>query len=292
MKLFKGVATAVITPFTNSNRIDFKSLKKIIEFQIENNISALVFLGTTGEASTLTEQEKLQIAEFAIKEVNNRVPVILGAGGNNTAQAISLSKKFEKLNPDALLHVTPYYNKCTQHGLFLHYQEIASSIKTPIILYNVPGRTNVNLLPETTIKLSKIPNIIGIKEANSDINQTNQLLSNKPENFAVYSGDDNNIFNILALNGDGVISVVSNVLPKQTSLICDEFFKTNYSTSRQLQFDLLPIIQELFKEVNPIPIKYAMKILGFGNGKTRLPLTKLSNKNVNNLKNILKNYYF
>ena len=287
MYIFEGAATALITPFDKKNKINFDAFKKIIDFQLANKISALVLMGTTGEASALSEKEKIEVAEFAINYVNKRAKVILGAGGNNTFEVIKRSKKFAKLGVDALLQVTPYYNKATQEGLIQHFSMIANKSKVPQILYNVPSRTSVNLLPETVFTLAQNPNIIGLKEAGGNISQLNKLISQKPKNFAIYSGDDENIFTTLALGGQGVISVVSNILPKETEEICKLFFEGKIEEARQRQFELLPIIEMLFSEVNPIPVKSAMNLLGFDAGKPRLPLTNLSKENLKKLKNKL-----
>ena len=288
MYIFEGAATALITPFDKKNKINFDAFKKIVDHQIANKISALVFLGTTGEASTLSEKEKLEVAEFAVSYVNHKVPVILGAGGNNTFEVIKRSKKFAKLGADALLQVSPYYNKATQNGLIEHYSLIANKSKVPQILYNVPSRTGVNLMPETVFQLAKNPNIVGLKEAGGNISQLNKLMSQKPKDFAVYSGDDENIFTTLALGGQGVISVVSNILPKETEKLCQLYFDGKIQEARNIQFELLPIIEMLFSEVNPIPVKSAMNLLGFDAGKPRLPLTKFSEENLKKLKPLMK----
>lgn len=291
MEIFRGSCTAIVTPFSQSGKsINYKTFKKLIDFQIENGTSAIVFMGTTGEASTMTKKEKEKVAKFAVEYVNKRVPVIIGAGSNNTKDAISNSQIFEKLGADALLHVTPYYNKATQNGLIKHYTEIAKSVKIPIILYNVPSRTGVNILPDTVKKLSQIENIVAIKEASGNFEQIVEILKITDKNFSVYSGDDANIFLVLALGGKGVISVVSNLLPQETANICKTFFEGNIEKSRQIQFDLMPIIKALFGEVNPIPIKTALKLKGFKVGIPRLPLTEMEKKNVKNLKKILKKY--
>lgn len=291
MEIFRGSCTAIVTPFSQSGKsINYKTFKKLIDFQIENGTSAIVFMGTTGEASTMTKKEKEKVAKFAVEYVNKRVPVIIGAGSNNTKDAISNSQIFEKLGADALLHVTPYYNKATQNGLIKHYTEIAKSVKIPIILYNVPSRTGVNILPDTVKKLSQIENIVAIKEASGNFEQIVEILKITDKNFSVYSGDDANIFLVLALGGKGVISVVSNLLPQETANICKTFFEGNIEKSRQIQFDLMPIIKALFGEVNPIPIKNALKLKGFKVGIPRLPLTEMEKKNVKNLKKILKKY--
>ncbi|MDD4816230.1 MAG: 4-hydroxy-tetrahydrodipicolinate synthase [Clostridia bacterium] len=291
MEIFRGSCTAIVTPFSQSGKsINYKTFKKLIDFQIENGTSAIVFMGTTGEASTMTKKEKEKVAKFAVEYINKRVPVIIGAGSNNTKDAISNSQIFEKLGADALLHVTPYYNKATQNGLIKHYTEIAKSVKIPIILYNVPSRTGVNILPDTVKKLSQIENIVAIKEASGNFEQIVEILKITDKNFSVYSGDDANIFLVLALGGKGVISVVSNLLPQETANICKTFFEGNIEKSRQIQFDLMPIIKALFGEVNPIPIKTALKLKGFKVGIPRLPLTEMEKKNVKNLKKILKKY--
>ena len=284
MYIFQGVATALITPFDKKNKINFNAFEKIIDNQIANNVNALVFLGTTGEASTLTEKEKKAVAEFAISYVNHKVPVILGAGGNNTAEVIKRSKTFARLGADALLQITPYYNKATQTGLIEHFSLVANKSEIPQILYNVPSRTGVNILPDTVFTLSQNPNIVGLKEAGANLSQLTKLLANKPKDFAIYSGEDENIFTTLALGGQGVISVVSNILPLQTSNICKQFFEGQMQKAREVQFELLPIIEMLFCEVNPIPVKEAMNLLGFDAGKPRLPLTKISRENLKKLK--------
>ena len=284
MYIFQGVATALITPFDKKNKINFNAFEKIIDNQIANNVNALVFLGTTGEASTLTEKEKKAVAEFAISYVNHKVPVILGAGGNNTAEVIKRSKTFARLGADALLQITPYYNKATQTGLIEHFSLVANKSEIPQILYNVPSRTGVNILPDTVFTLSQNPNIVGLKEAGANLSQLTKLLANKPKDFAIYSGEDENIFTTLALGGQGVISVVSNILPLETSNICKLFFEGQLQTAREVQFELLPIIEMLFCEVNPIPVKEAMNLLGFNAGKPRLPLTKISRDNLKKLK--------
>ena len=284
MYIFQGVATALITPFDKKNKINFNAFEKIIDNQIANNVNALVFLGTTGEASTLTEKEKKAVAEFAISYVNHKVPVILGAGGNNTAEVIKRSKTFARLGADALLQITPYYNKATQTGLIEHFSLVANKSEIPQILYNVPSRTGVNILPETVFTLSQNPNIVGLKEAGANLSQLTKLLANKPKDFAIYSGEDENIFTTLSLGGQGVISVVSNILPLQTSKICKLFFEGQLQTAREVQFELLPIIEMLFCEVNPIPVKEAINLLGFDAGKPRLPLTKISRENLKKLK--------
>ena len=282
MSIFKGCATAIITPFDKNNKINFTAFKKLVDFQIENGVNALVFLGTTGEASTLTEKEQLQVAKFAISYVKGRVPVILGAGGNNTAEVIERSKRFAKLGANALLQITPYYNKCTQDGLVQHFTAIANACPdTPQILYNVPSRTGVNMLPATVQKLAEVPNIVGIKEAGGNVQELARIL---PENFDIFSGEDEQIFTTLALGGSGVISVVSNIVPAQTTALCNTFFEGNIELARKIQFELVPLIRALFCEVNPIPVKAGIGLLGFDVGTPRLPLTPATEGTINKLK--------
>ncbi len=284
MELFKGCCPAIVTPFTqNGKKINFKTFAKLIDFQLENGISAIVFLGTTGESSTLTAEEKESVVKFAVEYVAGRVPVIVGAGSNDTAVAIRQSQLFEDLGADALLSVTPYYNKCTQKGLFQHFADIAGSVKLPILLYNVPGRTAVNLLAATVKKLSAIPNIVGIKEASGNLTQTAEIIAGCGPEFSVYSGDDELTFATLALGGKGVISVVGNVLPQKMSELCAEFFAGNLEKSRMIQFELNPLIKALFYEVNPIPVKKALSLLGFKTQALRLPLTKMEPQNAKKL---------
>jgi len=288
--IFKGAATAIITPFDNNSNVNYDKLKELIEFQILNGIKAIVVCGTTGESSTLTNEERKEVIRYAVQIVNKRVPVIAGTGSNNTAYSIELSKCAEELDVDGLLLVTPYYNKCTQEGLYLHYLEIAKSVNLPIILYNVPSRTSVNINVDTVVRLSKIPNIVGIKEASSDLSQIAEILSKVDETFSVYSGNDDQILPILSLGGKGVISVISNILPRETNELCELYFNNNTEQAKLLQLKYLKLIKSLFIEVNPIPIKECMNILGYNVGGTRLPLSKISDKNVQILNDTLKEF--
>ena len=276
--LFKGCSTALITPFKKDGSVNFNVFKKIIDYQINNGVSSLVFLGTTGESSTLTEVEREEVVKFAVEYVNKRVPVIIGAGSNSTSEAIKRSVRFEELGADALLHVTPYYNKTTQKGLIEHYSKIAHAVKIPIILYNVPSRTGINILPQTVFELSKVKNIVGIKEASGNIEQVAEISRICGKDFAIYSGDDALTLAILCLGGSGVISVASNALPKKMVEICEHYFIGNIEHARELQFKMNPFIKLMFSEVNPIPIKYTMKKVGFDCGKPRLPLLEPLNK--------------
>ena len=288
--LFKGCSTALITPFKKDGSVNFNVFKKIIDYQIDNGVSSLVFLGTTGESSTLTEVEREEVVKFAVKYVNKRVPVIIGAGSNSTSEAIKRSFRFEELGADALLHVTPYYNKTTQKGLIEHYSKIAQSVKIPIILYNVPSRTGVNILPQTVFELSKVKNIVGIKEASGNIEQVAEISRICGKDFAIYSGDDALTLSILCLGGSGVISVASNALPKKMVEICEHYFIGNIEHARELQFKMNPFIKLMFSEVNPIPIKYTMKKVGFDCGKPRLPLLEPLNKTKLSIGKCLKTF--
>ena len=270
--MIHGAYTALITPFKNG-RVDYEKLGELIEFQIENNIDGIVICGTTGESSTLTDKERKKVIKYAIETVNGRVPVIAGTGGNDTRHVIELSKYAEKVGADGLLIVTPYYNKSTQKGLIEHYTAIADNVTCPIIIYNVPSRTGVNILPNTVAKLSEHENIIGIKEASNNFSQILELVSKVPKDFSVVSGNDDSIVPLLSLGGTGVISVLSNVYPKAVHDMCEAYFKGDTKYAKDLQIKYSNFIQLLFKEVNPMPVKDAMNILGFDVGNCRLPLT-------------------
>lgn len=279
--LFKGSGVALITPFDKYNKINYDKLNELIEFHIKNSTDAIIVCGTTGESATLSNDEKKDLIEYVVKKVDKKIPVIAGTGSNNTKIAIEMSKFAQSIGVDGLLIVTPYYNKCTQEGLYLHYKEIASNVNLPIILYNVPSRSGVNILPNTVEKLSHIKNIVGIKEASSDISQITKIASlvNTKE-FNIYSGNDDQILPILSLGGAGVISVLANIYPKEVHDICYSFFDNNIDMSRNIQFKFLDIAKSLFLEVNPIPIKEAMNLLNFEVGKCRLPLTPMSKANL------------
>lgn len=273
--LFTGVATALATPF-NDNGINIREFKKFINFQIDAGVNALVVCGTTGEASTMTQEEKIQAIKCAVETTNKRIPVIVGTGSNDTSTAIINSVLAEQLGADGLLVVTPYYNKTTQAGLIEHFKAIASSVSIPIILYNVPSRTGMNISPETCFELSKIDNIVGIKEASGNISQVAKIASLCGNNLAIYSGNDDQIVPILSLGGKGVISVVSNVKPKLTCSITNSFFQKAIDEACSYQLYELPLIDALFVETNPIPVKAALNMLGFDFGKPRLPLVECS----------------
>ena len=282
--IFKGCGTAIITPFTEEDKVDFDSFKKLIEYQISENVDAIIVCGTTGESSTMTLDERKETIKFAIDTVNKRVPVIAGTGGNCTKNVIEMTKYAESVGADAALIVTPYYNKTTQAGLIAHYTAIAKETSLPIILYSVPSRTGVNITPATCLELSKISNIVAIKEASGNLSQIAEIANLCQENLNIYSGNDDQITPILSVGGIGVISVLSNIAPKYTHSITENFFKGNVKEAAKLQLDAIPLIKALFCEVNPIPVKEACNLLGFGGGKPRLPLVPLSN----NGKEILK----
>lgn len=284
--LFKGCGTAISTPF-DENGVNLNEFKKLLNFQLTNHADAIIVCGTTGESSTMSEEEKILTIKCAIEVTNKKIPIIVGSGSNSTKQAIKNSKLAEHLGADALLIVTPYYNKCTQQGLIEHYKNIAQNVFLPIILYNVPSRTGVNIEPETCFELSKIPNIIAIKEASGNISQVAKIAHLCGNNLNIYSGNDDQILPILSLGGIGVISVLSNIKPQLTHDIVFNFLNGNMEKARKLQLNSIPLINLLFSEVNPIPIKAALNILGYDFGVPRPPLTSISEKNLSLLKDIL-----
>ena len=270
--MIRGAYTALITPFKNG-KVDYTKLGELIEFQIDNNIDGIVICGTTGESSTLTNKEKKKVIKYTIETVNGRVPVIAGTGSNDTKRVIELSKYAERVGADGLLIVTPYYNKTTQKGLIEHYTAIAQSVTCPIIIYNVPSRTGVNILPDTVLKLSEQENIVGIKEASNNFSQILELAQKLPKSFSIMCGNDDSIVPLLSLGGNGVISVLSNVYPKAVHDMCTAYFNGDVGFAKDLQIKYANFIKLLFKEVNPMPVKDAMNILGFDVGTCRLPLT-------------------
>lgn len=286
--IFKGAGVALITPFTKDLEVDFSKLEELIEFHIKNNTDAIIVCGTTGESSTLSNDEKKKVFKFSVNVAKKRIPIIAGTGSNNTKTSCELSKYAESVGVDGLLLVTPYYNKCSQEGLFMHYKTIANSVTIPCILYNVPGRTCVNILPETVLELSKISNIVGIKDAASNIEQTLHMFSILPDDFCVYSGNDDQTYTFLTLGASGVISVASNILPNEVHEICNSFFNGDYIKSRSLQFKYLNIMKNMFIDVNPIPVKEALNILNFNVGGFRLPLCNTSSINKEKITNSLK----
>lgn len=275
--LFEGTATALITPFLKDG-VDFKALEKLIDFQLDGGVNALVILGTTGEPATMTEHEKEMTVRLAVHRVGGRIPVIVGASSNCTTTAIQNAKNAERWGADGLLVATPYYNKCTQAGLVAHFATIAKATKLPIIAYNVPSRTGVNMLPETFAKIAKFQNVVGIKEASGNMAQITRLASLVKDDVAIYSGDDALTVPIMAVGGKGVISVASNVVPKVVSDMTRQYKTGNHTAALNTQLALLPLVETLFCEVNPIPIKRACALLGLSTGRPRLPLTPASKK--------------
>ena len=285
--IFKGVATALITPM-NANGVDYDSLAKLLDWQLEQGINALVIAGTTGEGSTLTGPEHEKVIEFSVKRVAGRVPVVAATGSNDTAYAVYLTKFACDAGADGILAVTPYYNKATQNGLVKMYTAIADASTKPLILYNVPSRTGVNIEPETYAKLADHPMISGIKEANGNISKIVQAFQLVGDKLDIYSGNDDQIVPILAMGGKGVISVLSNPMPKKTVEICDKFFAGDVKGAAALQCELLPLINALFSEVNPIPVKAAMSAMGFCENYLRMPLTPMEEAHWLKLQSLMK----
>lgn len=276
MAIFKGAGVAIVTPFTEDNQVNYPEFARMLEDQIANHTDAIIVCGTTGEASTLTHEEHIACIEFAVKTVNHRIPVIAGTGSNCTDTAIYLSKAAEAVGADGLLLVSPYYNKATQKGLYEHFSMIAKSVSIPIILYNIPGRTGVNIAPETMVALAKdVENIVAVKEASGDFSSIAKLMSLADGCIDVYSGNDDQIVPLLSLGGAGVISVLSNVMPQYTHDICQKYFDGAVAESAKMQLDAIPLIKALFSEVNPIPVKDAMRLMGYKTGKCRRPLTDM-----------------
>ena len=276
--VFKGCATAIVTPFNENNNINFDEFKKIIDFQIDNHVNGIVVCGTTGEASTLLKEEKEELIKYCTKIVNERVPVIVGVGSNNTKTVVENVKYAEKAGGDALLVVTPYYNKTTQKGLIEHYRIIAESTELPIILYNIPNRTGLDITPSTYFELSKIRNIVATKEASGDISKILKTRYLCKDNLNIYSGNDDQTVPVLSLGGMGVISVLSNIMPKYVSKMAESYLSNKIQEAANMQIRLTNLIELLFKEVNPIPVKEALNILGFKSGTPRYPLIKCSNE--------------
>lgn len=285
--IFVGSCVAIITPF-NENGINFDKLKELIEFQIKEQSDAILICGTTGEASTMPDEEHKSAIKFAVDTVNKRVPVLAGTGSNDTNHAIELSKYAQEIGADAILSVTPYYNKTTQQGLYCHFKAIAESVSIPVILYNVPTRTSLNISPETVYELSLIDNIVGLKECN--VCQVGEIINMCGENFSVYSGNDDLVVPYLSLGGKGVISASANVIPNKFHTMVHSFVNGDIKKAQEIQLNILKLFKTLFIEVSPIPIKAAMNLMGMDVGKCRLPLVDISDKNLEILKNVLKEY--
>lgn len=291
MAIFKGAGVAIVTPMMTSGEVDYDKLEELLEFQIKNGTDAIIICGTTGESSTLTVEEHLEVIRFAIDKVNKRIPVIAGTGSNCTVTAVEMSKEAERHGADGLLLVSPYYNKATQQGLVAHYTQIASAVSIPIILYNVPSRTGCNILPETAVALARnVENIVGIKEASGNISQAVKLMALADGCIDLYSGNDDQVVPLLALGGIGVISVLSNVAPRQTHDMVQKFLDGDVAGSREIQLKAQPLIDALFCEVNPIPVKAALNLMGMGAGTLRPPLTEMEPANQERLKKAMKEF--
>ncbi len=291
MAIFKGAGVAIVTPMHADGKVNYEKFKELIEFQIEGGTDCIIVCGTTGEASTLTHEEHLDVIKYCVEVVNGRIPVVAGTGSNCTETAIYLSQEAEKYGVDGVLVVSPYYNKATQNGLYAHFKAIADSIKVPVILYNVPGRTGCNILPETVVRLCKdVENIVAIKEASGNISQVAQLAALADGCVDIYSGNDDQIVPILSLGGVGVISVLSNVAPKQTHDIVQKYLDGDVAGSCKMQLDAIELCNALFCEVNPIPVKKALNLMGMEAGTLRMPLTDMEPVNVAKLEKAMKNY--
>ena len=288
--VFTGAAVAIITPFKEDGTVDFECFGKIIEDQIAGSTDAIVVCGTTGESAAMPDAEHLEVVDYCVKKVNGRVPVIAGTGSNDTKHGIELSKKAEALGVDALLLVTPYYNKTTQRGLIKHYTMIAEAVKVPIILYNVPSRTGLNIAPETVKELSKVENIVAVKEASGNISQVAKIAQLCGDDMTIYSGNDDQIVPLLSLGGKGVISVLSNVAPKQTHDMVASYLEGDTATALKLQLEALDLVDALFIEVNPIPVKTAMNMMGYNAGELRMPLCEMGEANKEVLRKAMVEY--
>lgn len=291
MAIFTGAGVAIVTPMKANGEVNFEKFGELIEFQIENGTDAIIVCGTTGEASTLTHEEHLETIKYCVDKVAGRIPVVAGTGSNCTETAIYLSTEAEKYGADGLLVVTPYYNKATQNGLYAHFKAVADSVKLPVILYNVPSRTGCNILPETVVRLCKeVDNILGVKEASGNISQIARLAALSHGCVDIYSGNDDQIVPIMALGGIGVISVLSNVAPRQTHEICRKFLDGDVEGSRRMQLEAMDLCGALFCEVNPIPVKKALNLMGMEAGTLRMPLTEMEPANVERLEKAMKAY--
>lgn len=291
MSIFTGAGCAIVTPFTADGAVDYPALERLLDFQINNGTDAIIICGTTGESSTLSEEEHSQVIAHTVNYVNHRVPVIAGTGSNDTQTAIMLSKQAEEDGADAVLLVTPYYNKATQNGLKMHFKAIAESISIPVVLYNVPSRTGCNIQPETAVWLARnVENIVAIKEACSNITQIGHLFAIANGDIDVYSGNDDQVVPILSLGGKGVISVLSNIAPQQTHDMVQKYLDGDVAGSAKIQLDAMNLVNALFCEVNPIPVKKAVELMGLCGGGVRLPLTEIEPANAERLANAMREF--
>lgn len=291
MAIFKGAGVAIVTPFCKDGSIDYEKFGELIEYQIQNGTDAIIVCGTTGESATMSHEEHLEVIRYCVEKVNHRIPVVAGTGSNCTETAVYLSREAEQFGADGLLVVTPYYNKATQNGLYQHFKMVADSVQIPVILYNVPSRTGCTLQPETIVRLCKeVENIVGVKDATGNVSQTAHLMSIADGCVDLYSGEDGIIVPMLSLGGKGVISVLSNVAPRQTHDICASFFEGNVAESAKLQLEAIELIEALFCEVNPIPVKKAAELMGLCGGTLRMPLTEMEPAHVTRLEQAMKSY--
>ena len=291
MSIFKGAGVAIVTPMKENGEVNYEKFAEMIEYQIANGTDAIIVCGTTGESSTLTHEEHLDVIRYCAEKVAGRIPVVAGTGSNCTETAVYLSQEAEKYGVDGLLLVSPYYNKATQNGLYTHFKTVAESVKLPIILYNVPSRTGCNILPDTVIRLCHdVENIVGVKEASGNISQIARLAAKAKGTVDIYSGNDDQIVPILALGGKGVISVLSNVAPKETHEICARYFAGDVEGSRELQLRAMDLCDALFCEVNPIPVKKALNLMGMEAGSLRLPLTEMEEANAAKLEKAMREF--
>uniref|UniRef100_A0A7C3V626 4-hydroxy-tetrahydrodipicolinate synthase n=1 Tax=Desulfobacca acetoxidans TaxID=60893 RepID=A0A7C3V626_9BACT len=287
--MLQGAITAIVTPFKDG-KLDEEAYRELIEFQIKGGIHGIVPCGTTGESATLSHEEHKRVVEICIDQVKKRVPVVAGTGSNNTAEALELTRHAEAAGADYALMITPYYNKPTQEGLYQHFKTIAANTRIPIVVYNVPSRTSVNLLPETVARLAEFPNIVGIKEATGDLKQCAKIVELCGDKITLISGDDFTVLPLLAIGGKGVISVVSNVVPQDMAGMCEAFFKGDLNAARQLHYKMWPLMEAMFYETNPTPAKTALKMMGKITGEVRQPLCPLSPANEDKLRQVLKKY--
>ena len=290
MSIFTGSGVAIVTPFLPNGAINYEKLDELIEYHIANKTDAIIICGTTGESSTLTEEEHMECIKFTIERVKNRIPVIAGTGSNATFTTIEMSKEAAEYGADGLLLVTPYYNKATQKGLVAHYKAVAKEVKVPIILYSVASRTGVNITPETVMELSKVENIVAIKEASGNISQVAKIMQMTDGKLDLYSGNDDQIVPLLSLGGKGVISVLANIAPEYTHNICQKFFEGDVKESCRMQLQALPLINKLFCEVNPIPVKTALNLMGREVGGLKMPLTPMEEEHKKELMEEMKKF--
>ncbi len=290
MSIFTGSCVAMVTPFKEDGSVNFEKLIELTDYHLAHKTDALLICGTTGEASTLSDDDQIECVRLVAEHVNKKVPVIAGAGSNNTAHAASLASACEKAGADGILLVTPYYNKTTQKGLIAHYTKIAEAVNIPIILYNVPGRTGMGITPETCAELAKVPNIVAIKEASGNISEIAKTAALCGPDFDIYSGNDDQTLPILSLGGKGVISVTANIIPDEMHDICEAYWKGDYKEACRIQLDILGVFDALFCEVNPIPVKGAMNMLGFNVGECHLPLVEMSDAHKEFVEKELKKY--